>query len=534
MAPRVGTRFGGGQSGSRTKGPPTRCIFFGPELVPARARMLDAMRRLLAVVSVIVFTDTMLFSAIVPLDPRHSPTRTTSRSFSAGLLVGAYGAGAVVGGIPAGLLASRIGPKRTVIIGLLVLGALDARVLRSAPRPSSSGLPASRRGSRAPSRGRAPSPGSRSATPRELAREDARHRLQRRRARLHRRPGDRCDRRARLDPRRHSSSSLRSRSPLPRSPHRSRPDLRMFDILGRFAEPCRTPASSRPCGSPSSLPSHSASSTCSFRSRSTTRTGARSRSPRRSSSLPWSRSPSLPPIGGFSDRRGRLAPIRAGLVLLVVAAVGLAAADLALSHRSAGHGSLDRSERDLHAEHRAHLGSRRGRPDSPGARLRLHEHRLGRRSDDRPGPRWSRCRRTRRPCAVHPQRPARSRDALLRQPARLHAPVRRAPSSGLTAHVATAPASSGAASGAAEQPVKPRACSHVLPDELPFRANHWRGRGTRLRRLDDLPCPTPPQALEVTPERGAHLVLVALLLHAILVPRLAAISCRLPRSLSRP
>ena len=33
-----------------------------------------------------------------------------------------------------------------------------------------------------------------------------------------------------------------------------------------------------------------------------------------------------PAIGGFSDRRGRLAPIRAGLVLLVVAAVGLAAA----------------------------------------------------------------------------------------------------------------------------------------------------------------------------------------------------------------
>ena len=82
--------------------------------------MLDAMRRLLAVVSITVFTDTMLFSAIVPLIPVLTDTYDLSK-LEAGILVAAYGAGAVIAGIPSGLLASRIGPKPTVIFGLVVL-----------------------------------------------------------------------------------------------------------------------------------------------------------------------------------------------------------------------------------------------------------------------------------------------------------------------------------------------------------------------------------------------------------------------------
>ncbi|MCY7302345.1 MAG: MFS transporter [Thermoleophilia bacterium] len=78
------------------------------------------MRRLLAVVSVTVFADAMLFSAIVPLVPVLSDTYDLSKT-GAGVLVAAYGAGAVVAGIPSGVFASRIGPKRTVVIGLLVL-----------------------------------------------------------------------------------------------------------------------------------------------------------------------------------------------------------------------------------------------------------------------------------------------------------------------------------------------------------------------------------------------------------------------------
>ena len=84
--------------------------------------MLDVVRRLLIVVSVTVFADTMLFSAIVPLVPGLTDHYDLSK-LGAGLLVGAYGAGAMIGGIPAGMLASRIGPKRTVIIGLLPLAA---------------------------------------------------------------------------------------------------------------------------------------------------------------------------------------------------------------------------------------------------------------------------------------------------------------------------------------------------------------------------------------------------------------------------
>jgi MFS family permease len=82
--------------------------------------MLDPVRRLLAVVSVTVFADAMLFSAIVPLVPVLSDTYDLSKS-GAGVLVAAYGAGAVIAGIPSGVFASRIGPKRTVVVGLLVL-----------------------------------------------------------------------------------------------------------------------------------------------------------------------------------------------------------------------------------------------------------------------------------------------------------------------------------------------------------------------------------------------------------------------------
>jgi MFS family permease len=87
--------------------------------------MLGGMRRLLVIVSVTVFADTMLFSAIVPLIPGLTDAYDLSK-LQAGLLVGAYGAGAMVGGIPAGLLAARIGPKRTVVLGLLTLAIATA------------------------------------------------------------------------------------------------------------------------------------------------------------------------------------------------------------------------------------------------------------------------------------------------------------------------------------------------------------------------------------------------------------------------
>jgi MFS family permease len=77
-------------------------------------------RRLLLLVSTIIFVDALLFTALTPLVPKYADEFDLSKA-GAGLLVGAYGAGAVLGGIPGGLAAAKWGPKRAVIGGLLLL-----------------------------------------------------------------------------------------------------------------------------------------------------------------------------------------------------------------------------------------------------------------------------------------------------------------------------------------------------------------------------------------------------------------------------
>ncbi len=83
-------------------------------------RMLERVRRLLALVSAIIFVDALLFTALTPLVPVYAEEFDLSKA-GAGLLVGAYGAGALFGGIPGGLAAAKFGPKRAVIGGLLLL-----------------------------------------------------------------------------------------------------------------------------------------------------------------------------------------------------------------------------------------------------------------------------------------------------------------------------------------------------------------------------------------------------------------------------
>jgi MFS family permease len=78
------------------------------------------MRRILAITGTIVFLDAMLFGAIIPLLP-HFADRYDLSKLEVGLLLGAYGGGALVGGIPGGMLVSRVGPKRGVLAGLVVL-----------------------------------------------------------------------------------------------------------------------------------------------------------------------------------------------------------------------------------------------------------------------------------------------------------------------------------------------------------------------------------------------------------------------------
>jgi MFS family permease len=84
--------------------------------------MLGGMRRLLALVSTIIFVDAMLFGALTPLIPGYVDEFQLSK-LGAGVLVGSFGAGALLGGIPGGFLAGRFGPKRAVALGLAALAA---------------------------------------------------------------------------------------------------------------------------------------------------------------------------------------------------------------------------------------------------------------------------------------------------------------------------------------------------------------------------------------------------------------------------
>jgi MFS family permease len=63
----------------------------------------------------------MLYAALSPLLPRYAQEFGLSKGQS-GLLVGAYAAGALVGALPGGMAAARFGPKRAVLVGLALMG----------------------------------------------------------------------------------------------------------------------------------------------------------------------------------------------------------------------------------------------------------------------------------------------------------------------------------------------------------------------------------------------------------------------------
>jgi MFS family permease len=80
-----------------------------------------AVRGLLALVSTIIFVDVLLFTALTPLVPGYVDEFELSKT-GAGVLVGAFGAGAIIGGLLGGLAAAKLGPKRAIIAGLILLG----------------------------------------------------------------------------------------------------------------------------------------------------------------------------------------------------------------------------------------------------------------------------------------------------------------------------------------------------------------------------------------------------------------------------
>ena len=79
------------------------------------------MRRLLLLVCAVVWVDTMLYAALTPLLPHFTHTLHLSKA-GAGVLVAADGAGALVGGLPGGAAAARLGPRRAVLAGLTLMG----------------------------------------------------------------------------------------------------------------------------------------------------------------------------------------------------------------------------------------------------------------------------------------------------------------------------------------------------------------------------------------------------------------------------
>ena len=98
------------------------------------------MRRLLLLVGAIVFVDTVFFAALTPLLPRYADDLDLSKG-EAGLLSAAYPLGALIGGLPSGVLTARVGVKPTVLLGLalmtvttIVFGFADSYALLVAAR----------------------------------------------------------------------------------------------------------------------------------------------------------------------------------------------------------------------------------------------------------------------------------------------------------------------------------------------------------------------------------------------------------------
>ena len=79
------------------------------------------MRRLFWLVAAVVLVDTMFFAAVAPLLPHYKDELDLSKT-AAGILTAAYPAGTFVGALPSGWLAIRWGVKATLLLGLSMLG----------------------------------------------------------------------------------------------------------------------------------------------------------------------------------------------------------------------------------------------------------------------------------------------------------------------------------------------------------------------------------------------------------------------------
>jgi predicted MFS family arabinose efflux permease len=85
----------------------------------------DRERRLVLVISAVVFVDTMFYAVIAPLLPGLSHELHLSK-LSAGVMTASYPLGTLLGSLPGGILATRAGPRPTVMSGLVLLAGSTA------------------------------------------------------------------------------------------------------------------------------------------------------------------------------------------------------------------------------------------------------------------------------------------------------------------------------------------------------------------------------------------------------------------------